>query len=490
MTRRSPVVVPLTETSSTLRRGSTAEDHLVASADSPEIVSLQRPSMPGASRSCPIEIDDGEDAGCTTTPVKQARQRATTIRDDPSRTRPSSAQKPRSEQPKTPGRNRPQPQRETASDPGLRRPRQEAFQDRPITYVQTGKLPCGHKLYSRSGGAWHERHRSNCEKCLSQPSDQVGTEESGNDDILTLPTRTVADSNPAESDGIRTQAHSRNTDTTGETPQTERGNGDNSAPLVHHRLLQAAKEKLTTNEKEGYLYILSCAQQPGLLKFGYSSNPSHRGKQHRARCGLTMTWVHVTNCAVNVKRAEKLAKLDLLHLQKDYRCASCAQTHTEWFQVDEQRAKHVADRWIAWINDQTPYAPNGALAPLWTWLLDYGRAPRPSFAEHDHAARWAHWDAALLSPSSSDARTFARTPLKSPQTRADLPPSLPPPPRSPGPGPSPSPSPSRLAAVVCPRSTGPDVAEKKAGEAKQKGVTYNTIINNLVVGRDFVGSAG
>jgi len=470
MARRSTSNVPLSETSSTRTLGSTTDDRLNASANGPETVSVQRPSMPGTSRSCPIEVRDDEDADCTKTPVKQIRQIAT-IRDDPTRLRPSSAQKSRSpEQPKTPGRSRPQPQRETASDPGLRRPTQDAFQDGPIAYVQNGKLPCGRRPYARPGGACHERHRSGCKTCYSQPSEQVGGEEVGSDDVRILPTRPAASSNPAaRSDSIEAQAQDHSTDTVEAEPQTARANGDNSAPLVHHRLLQAAKQKLTADEKKGYIYIFKCAERPGLLKLGCSANPPRREDQHRQRCGLATTWVHVSNCAVNMKRAEKLAKLDLRHVQKDYRCSSCSQTHTEFFQVDEQRAKHVADRWVAWINDHKPYAADGSLTPMWAWLLDFPRAPRPAFATLDHAARWAHWDAALLAPSRRDARAFADL--------AEAPPA----------------SPTRRAAAGRRSSAAAaDAAETPPSPAAtQNGNTYHhTTINKLVVRRDFVGSAG
>lgn len=229
--------------------------------------------------------------------------------------------------------------------------------------------------------------------------------------------------------------------------------------IVHHRLLQAAKTKLTTDEKKGYLYILSCTEHPGLLKVGCSIHPYDRKKQHKARCGLTMTLVHVSNRVLHMKRAEKLAKLDLVHLREPHECPACLQTHGEFFKADAHRARLVADRWVDWINHQTPYATDGSLAALWEWLLDFRRAPRPPFAQRDHAARWAHWDAKLLPPSREDAAAFVEPQRGAPHVE----------PR----------------AVVAALSA----AERLAVDAVHGGNTYNTSINNLVVSRDFVGHA-
>jgi hypothetical protein len=126
------------------------------------------------------------------------------------------------------------------------------------------------------------------------------------------------------------------------------------------------------------------------------------------------TWVETGKFVTQMKRAEKLAKRDLNHLRRDWKCSKCSKTHEEWFEVDEETAKEVTKRWTEWINKQAPYefnnhTPNDEhwrLKPIWAWLMDERRVPRASFGHDDHQARWNHWDRLLLPPSSNTGRAW------------------------------------------------------------------------------------
>ncbi|EUC28301.1 hypothetical protein COCCADRAFT_77020, partial [Bipolaris zeicola 26-R-13] len=98
-------------------------------------------------------------------------------------------------------------------------------------------------------------------------------------------------------------------------------------------------------------------------------------------------------------RAERLIKLDLKHLCRPWFCPSCRQRHVEYFEVTEERAKAIVERWTDWINGNQPYSSDGNITPLWNHLILFGRRPNQPMRTYDHEARWAHWSWVLSSPS-------------------------------------------------------------------------------------------
>jgi hypothetical protein len=76
----------------------------------------------------------------------------------------------------------------------------------------------------------------------------------------------------------------------------------------------------------------------------------------------------------------------------------------------------VTTRWTEWINKQEPYEINNQtpndkhwrLKPIWAWLMDERKAPRASFGEDDHQARWDHWDGLLSPPSFKTGRAWVK----------------------------------------------------------------------------------
>jgi predicted GIY-YIG superfamily endonuclease len=198
---------------------------------------------------------------------------------------------------------------------------------------------------------------------------------------------------------------------------------DQSVSMLHHKLIQTAKKTLTLEEKPGYLYIFRCSDHPGLIKLGYSTNVSKRGKQHR-RCKLVPEWIEITNRVEHMKRAEELAKVDMEHLKKAWKCSSCGEMHTEWFEVSAEVAKGVVKKWVTWINEQLPYdEPTQCnddgqpkrpkpLKPLWSWLIDRKRVPQSDFENDDHEARWKHWDFVLSKPTPDEKHEYRKVEIK------------------------------------------------------------------------------
>ncbi|KAJ8118430.1 hypothetical protein OPT61_g572 [Boeremia exigua] len=472
MARGGSLIVPVAGSSKQIRRES-AGKRSGASASTPAKPGLSQVHTPGSSRSHPIDLSfeetEDENDNINTSPIPKAN-RIVVIRNDAPRPQVTHA---RTQQPTTPDLNRPQPRREAASDPGPQsRVRRNILQSRVVTGQQGDTLPCGRPAYPKPQGEWSKKHRDRCPKCREQQNGENKTEESKDEDVSVLRSCVRAEIGHGRlSSSGSSGEDGRSEDDLGIREAREA----QDARMLNHLLLQTAKSRLTSKETPGYLYILRNPKTPGLLKLGCSVNAIDRAKQHKAKCGLETSWVHISNCVTKMKRAEKLAKLDMAHLRKDWKCSSCSQTHTEWFQVDEDQARKVAERWITWINDQSPYTQSGTLQPIWAWLMDFHRTPRGDF---DHNARWAHWDAALLYPSRSDSKKFKDHEKRMGVAREPDTDAAPPARSSPSVTKRPDAQPLPLA----------ERASDKALDRRQKGNTY-TFINNVNVNRDYVGNA-
>jgi hypothetical protein len=311
-------------------------------------------------------------------------------------------------QPTTPSRTRPELPREPVSDPGRLRIDPEAFYSRVKPYQQEGRLPCGHKLYAYPAGKWSQSHKESCVPCYIQEGvdgrlfeNDTGQPQGRASRSPTSRTSIAGEGPRTFSDNDKHKAHVER------KPVAAKQNRDQIAPMVHHRLIQAAKKRLTDDEQKGYMYILRSTEKPGLLKLGCSKRDiSERGKEHT--CVGDLTWVALGNQVTHMKRAEKLAKRDLDHLRRDWWCPKCSKTHEEWFEVDEERAMEVMRRWTKWINEQAPYGKDGKLKPIWVWLMDVRRAPRVLFGQDDHQARWTKWKHVLSRPSSKTEIAWAK----------------------------------------------------------------------------------
>jgi hypothetical protein len=378
MPRQSSLTVPLAIHSKSQRRRS-ADARLTGST-----------RTPGLSWDDPIALSSDEDNN------KDQND------DDTTQTRPKSGELPPSRQPTTPVR--PRLPNIPATDPGPLRTEQEASDTRAKSYQQRDMLPCG-KQYVYPMGKRSREHRINCDECRRldnqvHEAHEKEMEQLGRADKSSTPCGSGA------SDNNNSRPNNSNDEEKGKQSQYfESQKRDQVASMIHHRLIQDAKERLTEKERDGYLYILRSPQKPGLLKLGCSRDVSKRGKEQK--CVEDFTWVETGKFVTRMKRAEKLAKRDLNHLRRDWKCSKCSKTHEEWFEVDEETAKEVIKRWTEWINKQVPYelnkqTPNDEhwrLKPMWAWLMDEQRAPRVSFGDDDHQARWTHWDRVLSPPS-------------------------------------------------------------------------------------------
>jgi hypothetical protein len=390
MPSRSLLTVPLAAHSK-LRKRHSADARLSGST-----------CAPGLSRDDPIVLssDDDDDD-------KDYNDHKTT------RARSDSGEQLPPQQPKTPVR--PGVHRLPSTDPGPLRTGQKVSDTRARSYQEGDKLPCGKKQFVYAMGKPSRKHKINCTNCQKHNEEVQEVNEKETEQSRRLEeSPTQRKFNDGGSGSGSSKFSNSNADVNvKETHRMDAHNRDLVASMVHHRLIQEAKARPTKGEKEGYLYILRSPHKPGLLKLGCSTRDvSKRGKEQK--CVADITWVQTGLFVSHMKRAEKLAHLDLDHLRRSWNCPKCSQTHGEWFEVDEERAKEVTERWTKWINQQTPYemnkqTPNDMhwqLKPMWAWLMDEQRAPLATFEDSDHQARWIHWEKVLAPPTSKTERAW------------------------------------------------------------------------------------
>lgn len=194
----------------------------------------------------------------------------------------------------------------------------------------------------------------------------------------------------------------------GEEEGREERRGRTSAQWTHAALIHAVCEKLTLEEKEGTFYLFRGLGlgQNGLVKVGYTIDIVSRKKQLETQCGLHLELIWSTTVE-HCKRIEKLTKLDLDHLCRPWQCDKCPQEHTEWFQIEEEKAIEIAKKWISWLHKQKPYRRNKKLKAIWSYMIKYSRLPLKDFVGYDHKSWLDHWNNVVLLPlSNDDTRRF------------------------------------------------------------------------------------
>jgi hypothetical protein len=182
----------------------------------------------------------------------------------------------------------------------------------------------------------------------------------------------------------------------------------NTAQWAHAALIHQVCEKLTPEEKEGTFYLFRGLglDQKGLVKVGITIDIASRKKQLETQCGLHLELIWSTPVE-HCKRIERLTKLDLEHLCRRWQCNKCPSEHSEWFQIEEEKAIEIAKKWIGWLHKQKPYRRNKKLKSIWSYTIKYSRPPLKDFVGNDHESRLDHWKNVVLLPlSDDDARRF------------------------------------------------------------------------------------
>ena len=118
-----------------------------------------------------------------------------------------------------------------------------------------------------------------------------------------------------------------------------------------------------SNFNDGWIYILRSATNPHLLKIGSTSKTARERKIRITHCiGTELKVLDVENLfrTPNHFRVEKLIHRELYNFEKKLNCKTCKKAHKEWFEVSEEKAVEVVERWKRWMSTD-PYS-NGQLS--------------------------------------------------------------------------------------------------------------------------------
>lgn len=146
-------------------------------------------------------------------------------------------------------------------------------------------------------------------------------------------------------------------------------------------LLENKNKNPSIDKQPGFIYMYELKGSKGYIKIG-KSNQNHgvRVAQWAKDCKLEFEQISDPNDRkfLNYEIVEKLVHAELSNERKKYKCKECKKggnkkskdenaDHGEWFQVTEQRALEVIEKWRGWIVQQRPYRKDGALRGVWRW---------------------------------------------------------------------------------------------------------------------------
>ncbi|KFZ12171.1 hypothetical protein V501_04352 [Pseudogymnoascus sp. VKM F-4519 (FW-2642)] len=141
-------------------------------------------------------------------------------------------------------------------------------------------------------------------------------------------------------------------------------------------ILQGDKE-----DRPGFVYIYKVKGSDGHVKIGKSRQKhGKRLNQWKAQCKLKPERISDPNHKIlqYYGMVEKLAQMELSDKRKTYQCDVCRKggrsspkdeyaEHEEWFEVTEEHALEVVERWRGWLVQHQPYGLDGTLLGIWEW---------------------------------------------------------------------------------------------------------------------------
>lgn len=112
---------------------------------------------------------------------------------------------------------------------------------------------------------------------------------------------------------------------------------------------------------------------PGFLKIGITNMiADDRFRYISSSCGFEPIPLRQIRHIPYVKRVERLVHTELMSYRRE--CTTCihrvecATLHAEWFEVDEDFALAVMQRWARWMFEADPYDIDGKLKTSWMQL--------------------------------------------------------------------------------------------------------------------------
>lgn len=172
------------------------------------------------------------------------------------------------------------------------------------------------------------------------------------------------------------------------------------------KLIEDGPKGEKSREKEkGSIYFYKVKprdSEVNLMKIGRTqSHPKKRLRQIQGICKHLVCEEHAKAIARDVPFhgfAEKLIHTELSNYQHKFKCV-CGTEHTEYFQVSEEIAVKVFERWRDFCHEE-PWDAKGIILPMWARRLqNRTKFGGPETLDFDHHEFSGPWDA-FISPTS------------------------------------------------------------------------------------------
>ena len=146
--------------------------------------------------------------------------------------------------------------------------------------------------------------------------------------------------------------------------------------LMRQPLKEQQPLKAKVDPKEGYIYAFYIVDHPGYVKIGFAGNDSNERKEAIEKClsPLKIEPVGLLDDfeVPSYQKVERLIQTELQPYRRRFKCdkAKCSNAgHTEWFEIDEDKAKESIDRWKDWMRT-TPYDSTRCLNSIEAHRID------------------------------------------------------------------------------------------------------------------------
>lgn len=141
-------------------------------------------------------------------------------------------------------------------------------------------------------------------------------------------------------------------------------------------ILQAVVQNLSkvNDRKVGTIYMYWLKPMFGMVKIGYTTSTSEkRIKGWNNACNREYELHQSTSSQLfenipHARRVETLIHTELQNFRRKFNCNECERHHEEWFEVNQNHAVEVFQKWKNWIQKK-PYEDNGTLKPEFIAML-------------------------------------------------------------------------------------------------------------------------
>ncbi|KAE9366724.1 hypothetical protein N431DRAFT_351113 [Stipitochalara longipes BDJ] len=161
-------------------------------------------------------------------------------------------------------------------------------------------------------------------------------------------------------------------------------------------------------EEDGYIYIYKSKNAfpgPKYVKIGKTRQaPNERIYKWETSCKFECIPIKDNNDKrfLHYHAVERIVHAELYNERRKYKCNECNQAHKlgfgakyakspstehgEWFEISEEKALQVVNKWRDWVIKSDPYRPDGRIRARWLWKCTLG-----SFWMNGTEEDWIVW---------------------------------------------------------------------------------------------------